>query len=34
MDVGISMIVVIAKGSRLGKNDPCVICMSDGRKKR
>jgi predicted transcriptional regulator len=34
MDVGISMIVVIAKGSTLGKNDPCAICMSDGRKKR
>ena len=32
MDVGISMIVVIAKGSRLGKNDPCVVCM--GTKKR
>ena len=28
MDVGISMIVVIAKGSALGKNDPCAICMS------
>ena len=28
MDVGISMIVVLAKGSKLGKNDPCAICMS------
>jgi predicted transcriptional regulator len=27
MDVGISMIVVIAKGSTLGKRDPCAICM-------
>ena len=28
MDIGISMIVVLAKGSKLGKNDPCAICMS------
>ena len=28
MDVGISMIVVIAKGSTLGKRDPCAICMN------
>ena len=34
MDVGISMIVVIAKGSTLGKNDPCAICMTVKRKKR
>jgi predicted transcriptional regulator len=35
MDVGISMIVVIAKGSTLGKNDPCAICMTaTGKKKR
>ena len=35
MDVGISMIVVIAKGSTLGKNDPCAICMTGaGKKKR
>lgn len=34
MDVGISMIVVIAKGSTLGKNDPCAICMSSTGKKR
>ena len=34
MDVGISMIVVIAKGSTLGKNDPCAICMADGKKKK
>ncbi|MCX6771222.1 MAG: hypothetical protein NTX79_04160 [Candidatus Micrarchaeota archaeon] len=27
MDVGISMIVVIAKGSTLGRRDPCAICM-------
>jgi len=33
MDVGISMIVVIAKGSTLGKNDPCAICMRAGKKK-
>ena len=30
MDVGISMIVVLAKGSSLGKNDPCAICMTGG----
>ena len=34
MDVGVSMIVVIAKGSTLGKKDPCVICMTLKRKKR
>jgi len=34
MDVGISMIVVIAKGSALGKNDPCAICMGAGKGKR
>jgi predicted transcriptional regulator len=35
MDVGISMIVVLAKGSTLGKMDPCAICMSTaGKKKR
>ncbi len=33
MDVGISMIVVIAKGSTLGKNDPCAICMRIGKEK-
>ena len=33
MDAGISMIVVIAKGSALGKKDPCVICMTVKRKK-
>jgi predicted transcriptional regulator len=27
MDVAISMIVVVAKGSRLGRRDPCAICM-------
>ena len=34
MDVGISMIVVIAKGSTLGKKDPCAICMTAKRKER
>jgi len=34
MDVGISMIVVIAKGSTLGKNDPCAICMRVGNNER
>ena len=34
MDVGISMIVVIAKGSTLGKNDPCAICMSTASAKK
>jgi len=33
MDAGISMIVVIAKGSMLGRNDPCAICMGMGREK-
>jgi len=33
MDVGISMIVVIAKGSTLGKRDPCAICMRIGKEK-
>lgn len=27
LDSEIARIVVIAKGSRLGKNDPCAICM-------
>jgi len=34
MDVSISMIVVIAKGSTLGKNDPCAICMTAGKRKK
>ena len=34
MDVGISRIVVIAKGSTLGKKDPCAICMSIGKEKK
>jgi len=34
MDVGISMIVVIAKGSTLGKNDPCAICMTAGKTRK
>jgi hypothetical protein len=34
MDVGISMIVVVAKGSTLGRKDPCMICMSAAAKKR
>ena len=34
MDVGISMIVVIAKGSALGKRDPCAICMSSVAVKK
>jgi len=34
MDIGISMIVVIAKGSTLGRRDPCAICMTAKRKKR
>ncbi len=34
MDVGISWILVIAKGSGLGKRDPCAICMALKRKKR
>jgi len=34
MDVGISMIVVIAKGSTLGKRDPCAICMRAGKKRK
>ena len=34
MDVGISMIVVIAKGSTLGRNDPCAICMSTASAKK
>jgi len=34
MDVGISMIVVIAKGSTLGKNDPCAICMKAGKTRK
>ncbi|MFA5930224.1 MAG: hypothetical protein WC861_05050 [Candidatus Micrarchaeia archaeon] len=29
MDVGISLILVIAKGSTLGKSDPCAICMGE-----
>ena len=33
MDVGISMIVVIAKGSTLGRKDPCAICMRIGKEK-
>ena len=28
MDLEISKILVVARGSRLGKNDPCAICMS------
>jgi predicted transcriptional regulator len=27
IDVAISKIIVLAKGSKLGKNDPCAICM-------
>ena len=34
MDVGISMIVVIAKGSTLGKKDPCAICMTAAKGKK
>lgn len=34
MDVGISMIVVLAKRSKLGKNDPCAICMESVVGKR
>ena len=34
MDIGISMIVVIAKGSTLGKNDPCTICMRAGKTRK
>jgi len=34
MDVGISMIVVTAKGSTLGKRDPCAICMTIGKKRK
>ena len=34
MDVGISLILVTAKGSALGKRDPCMICMTAKRKKR
>ena len=34
MDVGISMIVVIAKGSTLGKRDPCAICMATGKERK
>jgi predicted transcriptional regulator len=34
MDVGISMIVVTAKGSTLGKNDPCAICMGNASRKK
>ena len=34
MDVGISRIVVIAKGSTLGKNDPCAICMTAVKGKK
>ena len=34
MDIGISMIVVIAKGSTLGKNDPCAICMSVATERK
>jgi predicted transcriptional regulator len=32
LDFEISKIVVIAKGSKLGKNDPCIICA--GKKVR
>jgi predicted transcriptional regulator len=32
MDAGISMIVVIAKGSALGRRDPCAICMKAGKR--
>jgi predicted transcriptional regulator len=28
IDVAISKIIVLAKGSTLGENDPCAICMS------
>lgn len=31
IDIGVSMIVVSVKKSRLGKNDPCAICARGGK---